>query len=258
MQTAPSSFSKIIIRLLRKEIVLVTIGIQAIGFTFFVLYYNFFNIPILYYLTLTDILLYTIMVMILYGSYLLILRYLIIDSVAKLLYKFNAELHANSWAWLPIGLLHIGLTLGYASLISTLIYQLPIYTITFGIFMSGTLVMDTRDKNEIPKNAEIVREEKTEDANPQEYMEGRLAFIKLSLFVLGLTFILITSDANRVKKGETTLSFSTNDNSYYVGYKSKVKLVGETSLYLFTYDTLTNISTAHNKSEVENIKFYPY
>jgi len=247
-----------ILSLLSKQTLLITIGIQSIGFTFFVIYYNNFNVPILYYLTLTDILLYTIMVLILFGTYLFLFRYLIIDSFANVLYKYNRELHSNSWTWVLIGISHIVFTWYYTQLVSELIYQLPINTLFFGILMSGTLVMDIGNNYEIPKNAEVVKDQNSDVSDPQEYINGRLAFIKVSLFVFGVVYMLITIDAGQVKNSDTTLTFSTSKKDYYVGYKSKQKLIGETSLYLFTYDTLTKISTAHNKTEIETIKFYPY
>lgn len=248
-----------IFKFISKELVLITLFIQGVGFTYFVLYFNYFSIPILYYLSLTDILLYTLMVLVLYSSYLLLFRYLIIDSIINFLYSVNKELHDNSWMWGVIAAFHIILTLCYYYLLTKLSYQLPIYTLMFGVFMSGTAVMSIAQKSDtIPENAEVNMSEEGEQNDPQKKIEERIGLLKFFLIVFSLSFISIIMDAERVKKNNTTVSFSMSQKDFYVGYKSKVKFIGETSLYIFTHDTLTKISTAYNKSEIQKIKFYPY
>jgi hypothetical protein len=227
------------VELVKDNYIVLSLVCYGYGLTCNIIAYSFFNIPIIYYISLTDFLLFAVLQFIMILVIVLFYQYLYLRPIRYLiLKKYRNKLKtAHFLVFIVAALIPTTLYLVfviqypeylYGNIFTTTLIAIPLILPTF----SGNLFQNS--KSFIKKQA-----------------------IRNTFLLFIFTSFYIYSD--KKKKLDTnfrkSVSFIYND-SLQIETTKKDFFVGETSTHLFFYDSLNKNTTVYKKDKIDYIKYY--
>lgn len=221
----------------RDNILLFSLGCYGIGFIYMVLYYSAFNIPVIYYLSLNDLLLFALTIILPVAVIALILEIIVMSElkiiINQLLRRFKrSEINDQNLDTILSTLIFI-LMLLYLIVVKTKISP----NVHFFIILSAVVFLGRIFSNNNSNR------------------------LKSSVFLFCLGFLVgIFSIINFGKTGKANLEvkFRYNDKIVNTTYWTDVIYIGETSSSIFLYDVATQATSVFEKEKISNLVYLDY
>lgn len=218
----------------RDNIILFSIGCSGIGFIYMMVYYHSFDLPVIYYLSLNDLLLFALTILLPVAIVGILFEFLVINLLKKLinivLRKLNrqeiAESNYNFTIAMILNLLLIILALSKAATGDPKLY---FFVILITTSISGRLM-----KNSEPSKI----------------------YFPVVMFFFGL-FLGIHSQVLYAKSGYSNqdVKFEYNDKIVSTGLYSDLSYIGETSGFVFLYDVVLQTTLVFDKEKLSRIAY---
>lgn len=219
----------------RDNIILFSLGCYGLGLVYMIVYYNSFNLPIIYYVTFNDLLLFALSFILPTSIIVLFVEILIIPvfkNVIDFAGKFLKFPKISNYGLNAIIFLFVFVLIIAWIILKDLINADPknefLFLLTLAFLLNRTFSF--RNKESLLINI------------------GTFCL----LFFMGIATVLLH---NHLGKTNTQLRFKYNDNVIHTGFHKSLVYIGETSSFIFLYNLTSNTTSVFEKDKITNLKY---